>query len=458
MLDEFMMKTTIFNIAIATTLLGQTTTSFGLDLSQIDRASVSESSPSQRCYTAERMNLADYSTKDLETETKLCAIQLESAGLCPKLTSTSAGIKVFDNSLNLNLSDFNQRFCVSQKPIDSQNQIKLKSLGKFKHTMDLTYSQSNLTYYHLSRILDAGRVPVSVLKTLSAKTHQTLTENAVSNLTALNIPTTKIISQSWRNLLARYKATDAKQRRGFIDDKSGVAAGVMVDNIKDDFIYAELDKFPDLNNLDATPLYKKVFSNLSINEIVGADRFQKIAAAQTSVEMKDISDMIVMDTILNQVDRYGNMAKKNIWYFVENNKLNKVSADYDPNNKVLETQKIEMKAKNAVLVKEMYLIDNDAGLIFESEFAKKNYVSNLTHLSPRTYTKLLSLYKNREAFEHLMVRSLLVGPQTADKIENNLIRVTEKLIERCKSGELKLDIDRDYVIGLKTTLDKVSCE
>ena len=100
MLDEFMMKTTIFNIAIATTLLGQTTTSFGLDLSQIDRVSVSESSPSQRCYTAERMNLADYSTKDLETETKLCAIQLESAGLCPKLTSTSAGIKVFDNSLN----------------------------------------------------------------------------------------------------------------------------------------------------------------------------------------------------------------------------------------------------------------------------------------------------------------------------------------------------------------------
>ena len=57
-----------------------------------------------------------------------------------------------------------------------------------------------------------------------------------------------------------------------------------------------------------------------------------------------------------------------------------------------------------------------------------------------------------------MVRSLLVGPQTALKIENNLIRVTEKLIERCKSGELKLDIDRDYVIGLKTTLDKVSCE
>lgn len=453
-----MMKTKIFKIAIATAFLSQTSTSFGLDLSQIDKASVSELSGTQRCYTAERLNIANYSTKDLETENKLCAVQLESAGLCPKLTSTSAGIKVFDNSLNLNLSDFNQRFCVSQKPVDSQNQIKLKSLGKFKHTMDLTYSQSNLTYYHLSRVLDAGRVPVSVLKTLSAKTHQELTENAVSNLIALNVPTTKIISQSWRNLSARYKASDAKQRRGFIDDKSGVAAGVMVDNIKDDFIYAELDHFPDLNNLDATPLYKKVFSTSAISEIVGVDRFQKISAAQTAVEMKDISDMIVMDTILNQVDRYGNMAKKNVWYFVENNKLNKVNAEYDPNNKVLETQKIEMKVKNAVLVKEMYLIDNDAGLIFESEFGKKNYVSSLTHISPQTYTKLLSLYKNREAFEQLMVRSLLVGPQTADKIENNLIRVTEKLIQRCKSGDLKLDIDRDYVIGLKTTSDKVSCE
>lgn len=458
MLIESKMKTKMLKIAIATTLFGQTTTSFGLDLSQIDQATSVELSASQRCYTAERLNAADYSAKDLETETQLCAIQLESAGLCPKLTSTSAGIKVFDNSLNLNLSDFNQRFCVSQKPIDKQNQIKLKSLGKFKHTMDLTYSQSNLTYYHLSRILDAGRVPVSVLKTLSSKTHQELTENAVSNLTALNVPTTKIISQSWRNLLARYKATDSKQRRGFIDEKSGVATGVMVDNIKDDFIYAELDKFPDLNNLDATPLYKKVFSTSALSDIVGADRFQKITAAQTAVEMKDLSDMIVMDTILNQVDRYGNMAKKNFWYFVENNKLNKVSANYDTNNKVLETQKTEMKAKNAVLVKELYLIDNDAGLIFESEFGKKNYVSNLTHLSPRTYTKLLALYKNREAFEQLMVRSLLVGPQTALKIENNLIRVTEKLIERCKSGDLKLDIDRDYIIGLKTTLDKVSCE
>lgn len=453
-----MMKTKIFNIAVITSLMSQTTVSFGLDLSQIDKAVSVELSATQRCFTAERMSGADYSAKDLETENKLCALQLESMGLCPKLTSTSAGIKVLDNTLNLSLSDFNQRFCVSQKPIDIQNQVKLKSLGKFKHTMDLTYSQSNLTYYHLSRILDAGRVPVSVLKTLSAKTHQELTENAVANLTALNVPTTKIISQSWRNLLARYKASDSKQRRGFIDDKSGVAVGVMVDNIKDDYIYAELDKFPDLNNLDATPIYKKVFSAASVKDILGAERFQKISAAQTAVEMKDVSDLIIMDTILNQVDRYGNMAKKNVWYFVENNKLNKINAQYDENNKVLESQKTEMKAKNATLVKEMYLIDNDAGLIFESEFGKKNYVSNLTHISPKTYSRLVALYKNREAFENLMVHSLLVGPQTALKIENNLIQVTTKLIERCKSGALKLDIDRDYLIGLKTAPDQISCE
>lgn len=452
------MKTHFLYFAALATLSAYSPMSLGLDLAQIDLTTQLGLSETETCYTANKLSPLDYSEKDIAHEKKLCEIKLETAGLCPKLTSTSAGVKVFDNSLNLNLTDFNQRFCISQKPVDNQHLVKLKSLGKFKHTMDLTYAPSSLVYYHLSRILDAGRVPVSVLKTLGAPTHKILTENAVSNLAALNIPPTKMISQSWRNLLARYNSSDSKKRQGFINEKSGVAVGVMIENIKDDFIYAELDKFPDLNNLGATPIYKKVFSTQSITELVGADRFQKITAAQTAVEMKDISDMIVMDTILNQSDRYGNISKKNIWYFLENNKLNKVSADYDANDKVLESQKTEMKAKNAVLVKEMYLIDNDAGLIFESEFAKKDYVSNLTHMSPRTYKKLFQLYKNREAFEQLMVRSLLVSPQTALKIENNLIRVTEKLIERCKAGSLKLDIDRDYLIGLKPTLDQVSCE
>ena len=117
-----------------------------------------------------------------------------------------------------------------------------------------------------------------------------------------------------------------------------------------------------------------------------------------------------------------------------------------------------MKSKNAVLVKEMVLIDNDAGLIFESEFNKKKYVENLTHISPRTYSNLLKLLKTKDQFEQLMVRTLLVSPQTAQKIKDNLVRMMTVLIGRFKSQTLKLDIDRDYLIGLKQLPETVQCE
>ncbi len=432
--------------------------SLAVDLKQIDQAIRTDLSPTQSCYSTSHQNISDYSDKDLEKEKKLCALNLETMGLCPKLTSSSAGIKVFDNSLNLSLNDFNQRFCISKKPADSKNEVDLKSYGKFKHTMDLTYAQSNLTYYHMSRTLDAGRVPVSILKTFDSKIHQQIAENAISDMKTLTMPTSKLIYQSWINLQARYKSTDSKLRRGFVDEDRGVAVGVIVEKTKGDFIYSELDNFPDLNNLNQTPEYKNVFSVQNIFDILGKDKFKNLKATQTAVQMKDLSDLIVMDTILNQSDRFGNIAYQQAWYYTENNELKKNKADYDENDKILESQKAEMKLKNAVLVKEMMLIDNDAGLIFESEFAKKKYVENLTHISPRTYSKLLNLYKNKDQFEQLMVHSLLVNPQAAQKTEDNLVRVMTILIERCKSQKLKLDIDRDYLIGLKVVPEQVLCE
>lgn len=432
--------------------------SFAVDLKQLDQVVKTELSPTQTCYSTSHQNTSDYSDKDLEKEKKLCALNLENLGLCPKLTSSSAGIKVFDNSLNLSLNDFNQRFCISKKPADSKNEIELKSYGKFKHTMDLTYAQSNLTYYHMSRSLDAGRVPVSVLKTFGSKIHQQIAENAILNMKTLAMPTSQLIYQSWINLQARYKSTDSKLRRGFVDEQRDVAVGVIVEKVEGDFVYSELDQFPDLNNLDQTPIYKTVFSAQNISDILGKNKFKNLKAAQTAVQMKDVSDLIVMDTILNQSDRFGNIANQQVWYYAENNELKKKKADYDEKDKVLESQKSEMKLKNAILVKEMMLIDNDAGLIFESEFSKKKYVENMTHISPRTYSKLLNLYKNKDQFEQLMVHSLLVNPQAAQKTEDNLIRVMNILIERCKSQKLKLDIDRDYLIGLKAAPEQALCE
>lgn len=430
---------------------------FAVDLSVLTENERIDLSPSEFCYKSVKNKDFKYSNKDIEKETKLCNLQFENIGLCPKITSTSAGIKLFDNSLKLSVNEFNDRFCVTIKPTDSKKEVDLKSYGKFKYTMDLTYAPSSLAYYHLSRALDAGRVPVSVLKTIDTKLHKNIAENAIKNLNNLGVPSSKMIYQSWININARYKSSDSKLRRGFVDDKTGLAVGVIVEKVKNDLNYSELDTFPDFNNLDKTPIYKKAFSSSSLQNQLGT-QFKTINAAKTATEVKDISDMVIMDTLLEQVDRYGNMSASLVWKYIENNQLVSIKADYGNDDKILESQKIEMKSKNAVLIKELMLIDNDAGIIFNGEFKKKDYVTQLKHMSPITYARLLKLYKNKESFESLLTKSLMVSSTAAQNVENNLINVMQTLIKNCKAGTLILDADIEFLTGLTEKPVQQNCE
>ena len=376
-------------------------------------------------------------------QTSLCAIDFyddASIGICAKANSTNPGVDVYKLNGNPAKAAFESSGC---KQADKKRPGK--KIAKFKQSITCSDSASILAYYELSEALGGiGDVPPAVIRTMSDDVHKKITQAGLGTA----------IHGSW----AMYQQAESKPGAHpelFTRDGKYVY-GALSKNPDDDSLYTEMvghrtDYDHGEDAFLTTPLFKTIASANPIavpNTLAGA--------AQQLIALKDTSDMVLIDTLLNQQDRFGNEAKRWKWVWVEDGKLKFAKAD--------DVSPDDAAQKGAVLVDTLLLNDNDCGVSKRNWFANpkaglkaaypQGVLPAVRHMSAKTYHRFMSLAAAVEHDPDGMARyfqtDLLFTPVSWASVSSNIATARRVLHDNCVAGKLRLDLDLEPRLGLAT--------
>lgn len=437
---------TLLLMALLTTVSANS--SFALNLADLRGETRTEyMSPrgvQELCIVAKKWPGAVYRNDDAQKEGTLCGYDFyRTMGLCPKYTSTNPAILLLEPNAHF-----------SKEAIDASNcdldKMNVKTEAKFKQTITCSYTPAILAYYHMSRILGGvGRVPVTVMRTMDLQTHRALTQKALQTLRGF--PNNNV--QSWEKFGKVHE--DPSKFPSLVEASQTQLFGALSDNVKKEEIYTEVsgigpypDRYPRF--LKQKP-FQKVASTLSVQKIVGSSDFVKVA--QDVIQMKDVSDLVLIDTLLSQQDRIGNIHYKYFWYSINplTNRLERMKSDAKlSNGKVLvpTEESRQMADRQAALLKEMVLKDNDCGVNRENMMRKHSALEKVNHMSYLTYQYFMAFEKtlNNTATKDYFSTELLYSSEDFQTLLSNAAKAKEILKEKCRSGKLRFDLDLENYI------------
>jgi hypothetical protein len=372
-----------------------------------------------------------YSARDLEKETELCRLQRSAnAGVCPKLNSTNPGLNFMVPPEGVTPQKLEAVNC----SIDGADKI-----GKYKLSTSCSYTPSLLAYYHVSRMLGGVvRVPPAVLRTFDLNSHIQLAQKALNQTKP-----GELIHSTWSSLASQLQARgQASKRDLLLTENLDQSYGALQSNPKGDEFYKEFfnggaDAASRAQNFrDRNPIVRLLADPRPATELVG--RTFNAANFQTFVQMKDASEMILMDTLLSQQDRFGNIHYQMESYVIE------TGADGQPSLKAKKSL-TPAEQVNAVTVKRMILKDNDCG-VSKTNIAQQAHLSDrISHLAPKTYRNLLLLEQgaDRADFKLFFMSELVLTTSDYQKFRENLHALAAQLKSSCEQGKLKLDLDAE---------------
>jgi len=421
----------------------------------------------EECRILPRMPDGKYEKSDKSDEEELCAIDFYAANqvaLCPKTWSTSPGTMIYDISKsNLSQRDY------EAKPACGGSKRGHKKLTKFKQTINSsgtsdTFSPSGLLYYHLSRYFDATvKVPVIVYRTMDRQAHfKRVTEKA--HLRSMGKGPK--IKMGWKVLYeaeknpASYNPTsdlftsDLKQIFGFLGDGGGERYGAEINGVRSSWGEAQNREFQE------TPAFLALRSEKPLAEAIreglnAGQRNSEIRKAmgtgasdfQMAVWMKELSEITLLDYILNQQDRVGNIDYK--WYVYYTDEQGKVKSDkLDselPRNAMTRINYPRKGQPGVELVQRTRINDNDAGGRTEyTNFTKRTkMLEKIRHLSADTYKRLIALDKDLQAggvyFNYLRDNFGLNEGQL-QMIVANTREAASILRNTCRAGKMRFDL------------------
>lgn len=395
-----------------------------------------------------------YSDSDLKKESELCDYDFYlNVGICPKLNSTNPGVLLIEPNTLYN-----------KRAIDSSNcnvkSMRLDVAAKFKQSMTCSYTPSFLAYYQISRLLgNIGRVPPSVIRTMDIRSHAKITKKANYLLKDTRDP----IKISWSQFTKLH--TNPRSFPNIVDRSGTQIFGALSDNIRNEEQYIDVSGLGPYETRYERFLLRKPFQNLassqSVDQIVGSSQFTNLA--QTVVQMKDVSDMVLLDTLLNQQDRIGNIHYKFYWYSInpQSNKVERNKSKAKWVNGVIKVPDEESRAMNgrqAVLLKEMILRDNDCGIIKTNMMRKVGALEKVHHFSYNTYRRFLTFAQSLSdpaTKTYFKEEMLFAGSDYATLIANTQ-KAKQILVQKCQAGELLFDIDIENYAP-DASAPKISC-
>jgi hypothetical protein len=406
---------------------------------QIIKIPVANSSQAEICVIPKKYPNAIYSSKDVELEQELCGLNSsQPVALCPKLKSTNPAIEFFSIPQGMTASQVESKKCDTDES---------KKLAKYKGSISCSYTPSLLSYYHISRILgNIDQVPPVVIRTMNLKNHKALAEKAVAQVN----PSFTLLKQIWSGYNAHLKAgaSSSKKDALFTTDFTQ-SYGALQLNPRSEEKYSEMFFSAKGKETRAeafrnrSPIYALIKDQRDLKTLVGSQFNQ--ANVQKVLQMQNVADMIVLDHMLSQADRFGNMHFSNAYFYVasEGGTLN-----VKRKNK-MDAQ--EIASTGAVQVKHMMLKDNDCGVTKENMAQKAGLIKGVNHISPTTYARLVRLQYDvtQEETRNFFKAETLMTDTDYNLFKTNLNEVVNTLKDACKAGRLKLDLDLDIQFGNK---------
>ncbi len=421
----------------------------------------------ETCIRIAPMPGAVYSEADLAAEAAFCSVDLyaPTVGLCPKTWSTSPGMIVHD------LSDgpyvgYRRGFETNACPQGKEaKEASGGEIAKWKPTMNArgtsgTFSPSPLLYYHLSRYfgMDIG-VPVAVWRSMDRQMH--LTEVARPGVAISgHSHSSDMNREGWHVLVAADEepATYSPTDELFTADRSAIY-GTMLratgDRYNSEVNGTRVSGWGKGQNLDfqRTAPFLALRAGGSLAEAIAAgtaealrdgqiarDMGPDVAPQQVAFWMEDLTGILLLDYILSQQDRVGNIDFVPVWVWVDGGEVRTAPAakhgDDDP------------PAPGALRLKRTHLNDNDAGARVEyANFAKSTgMLQGLRRFPPATYARLMELRADLDAegplHDYLQDSFGLSEAQFAQLVNNTRL-AADLLSATCAEDTLALDLDAE---------------
>jgi hypothetical protein len=403
--------------------------------------------PDEICVIPKHLPFADYrgkdGAKDIADENQLASYDFNKAGpaqsgviaIVPKRTSTSAAVDVYQIPAGTSRPDqITASYCLS---VEKNG----KNVAKFKQTDNAyttTCTAAILGYYHVARGLgDICEIKPAVLRTMDIEQHKKMVRLAAE------LGAHGLVGKSWA-LFNRYYAdprgSDVAQTLFTSDFKQ--IYGALLENTTGEENYTEwLNAGSDLSS---TRAFRQMADSRPVDAILGSRDFTQ-TIVQALVGMRDMSEMILLDYLLAQSDRLtgGNISDYSFTYYRDGDKV-----------KSVKTSKATDLPPDAtkVVVRKLTIKDTDAGLLNANVFEKKGYVSQISHMHPKTFASLQAFatkWRDDSTVEEFFHRECTFSNSQLARFEKYLLAAASTLQSRLESGKLRLDLDLDdYFSGV----------
>lgn len=212
--------------------------------------------------------------------------------ICPKDNSTNPGIEIYDIQ---GLGVARNAYEGGRTGTACNGSSQGKKLAKFKGTVTCSATSAIIGGYYISRLLDIGNVPASVLRTVNIKTLREVTDRG------LKTP----IGKSWAIWDSILRGTAGAEIQLTLTSDRKFVYGALSENPGGESPYPG-HNLRSYASFIASPMMKKVLSRGTTSEVL--EKKQGLAAYALAQEIKGFSDLIILDTLLSQQDRLGNIA------------------------------------------------------------------------------------------------------------------------------------------------------
>ena len=236
-----------------------------------------------------------------DDEDALCQIKFDDPNVifCPALHSTNPGTDIYELPTGVSRASFEQKECPKETGRNAN------FLAKFKQSTSCSYTPAILAYGKLADALKIHvDVPAVIYRTMELATHKGVEKMADAYAQGL-------IKQTWAGLVSKIAASSSKVI------KDGLLYGAMVDH------KGGIDHHPTLNHRgpDSNPAAPFLASSTWAMATKGSEiRSQIPPSLETLGQMmavRDVGEMAIIDHILAQQDRFGNVAKKEKIFWLE---------------------------------------------------------------------------------------------------------------------------------------------
>jgi hypothetical protein len=154
-------------------------------------------------------------------------------------------------------------------------------------------------------------VPVAVVRTMDLDRHIAIGEKGLSTLERVSL-----IDQTWRSLLSKLRAGKSGSQADLLfTDNYDQSFGALSKNPKKEEFYKEL--FNGGTQRELAFKEKNLIYQALKNPSFQVKREWNTANVQAMLQLRDLSEMILLDTILSQQDRFGNVHYYNKYFYLE---------------------------------------------------------------------------------------------------------------------------------------------